>query len=75
MSINFARALARMAHDRRVATLLVVARLLELRATDDALDVFDRVLDEILRGAARAGKEERLRTARAFDAAALAPEA
>lgn len=38
---------------------------------DDALDVFDRVLDEILRGAARADKEERLRTARAFDAAAL----
>ncbi len=66
-----AQALERLAPDRRVATLLAFARVLEVRAMDDALDVFDRVLDEILRGAARADKEERLRTARAFDAAAL----
>jgi len=66
-----AQALERLAPDRRVATLLAFARVLEVRAMDDALDVFDRVLDEILRGAVREGKEERLRMARAFDAAAL----
>jgi len=66
-----AQALERLAPDRRVATLLAFARVLEVRAMDDALDVFDRVLDEILQGAVRVGKEERLRMARAFDAAAL----
>ncbi len=66
-----AQALERMPPERRVATLLAVARVLEARALDDALDVFDRVLDEILRGAARTNKQERLRTLRALDAAAV----
>jgi len=66
-----AQALERLTPDRRVATLLAFARALEATALDDALDVFDRVLDEILRGATRTGTKERLRTARALDTAAL----
>jgi len=56
---------------RRVATLLAFARVLEATALDDALEVFDQVLDELLRGAARTGKKERLRTLRDLDSAAL----
>ena len=66
-----AQALARLPPARRVATLLAFARVLEATAQDDALDVFDQVLDELLRGAARTAKKERLRTLRDLDAAAL----
>ncbi len=66
-----AQALERLAPDRRVATLLAFAWALEATAMDDALDVFDRILDEMLRGATRAGKKERLRTVGTLDTAAL----
>ena len=36
-----AQAISRMREDRRIATLLAVARDLEVRATDDALDLFN----------------------------------
>jgi len=66
-----AQAIARMAPDRRIATLLAFAQALEVSAQDDAIDVFDRVLDDLLHGATRQGKKERLRTIRDLDAAAL----
>lgn len=56
-------------HANSVTLVAALKRLDAVRAL--GVGDLDRVLDEILRGARRAGKEERLRTARAFDAAAL----
>jgi TnpA family transposase len=55
-----AQAIARMAPERRLATLLAVARRLEIAATDDALDVFDQLLAQQLSRAKRESDAERL---------------
>jgi hypothetical protein len=61
----------RMRPDRRAATLLAVVRSLEMSAHDDALDVLDLHLDELLARAAWVGKQQRLRTLGDLDSAAL----
>ena len=66
-----AQTIARMPPERRVATLLAFARLLESTAQDDALDLLDLLLADLLRGAARRERQARLRTLRDLDAAAL----
>ncbi len=66
-----ASTLARLAPDRRVATLLACARWLEGTALDDALDVLDLVLHDLLAHAEGTGKQARLRTLRDLDTAAL----
>ena len=56
---------------RRVATLLILVQHLERSATDDALVVFDQVMQKLgLRGQRRR-QQERLRTLKDLDAAAL----
>jgi len=66
-----AQAVSRMPDDRRVAALLAAARVLEVAAHDDVVDVLDTLIDDLIDGAARVGKRERLRTLRDLDAAAL----
>jgi len=66
-----AQTIARMPPERRVATLLAFARILESTAQDDALDLLDLLLADLLRGAARSERQARLRTLRDLDAAAL----
>ena len=66
-----AQALARMPDERRVATLLAFARHLEISAQDDALDLLDLLIQTLLARVYRAGQQERLRTIRDLDAAAL----
>jgi hypothetical protein len=68
--VSRAQAVSQMAPDRRVATLLAFARALEVTATDDALDVFDRLLDDLFHGAVRLGKKKRLETIGDLDTAA-----
>jgi hypothetical protein len=70
-SATRAQTIARMAPERRTATLLAFAQILEAEAQDDALDVLDQLLDDLFREAAKAGKQERLRTLRDLDTAAL----
>jgi uncharacterized protein (TIGR03643 family) len=58
-------------HSRRLTTLLIVMQHLERSATDDALVVFDQVMQKIgLRGQRRRHRE-RLRSLKDLDAAAL----
>ncbi len=66
-----AQAIARMAPDRRLATLLAVAHAFEGMALDEALDVLDLVMTAIINTAQNEGEKERLRTLRDLDTAAL----
>ena len=66
-----AQALARMPTERRIATLLAFAWAFERIAMDDALDLLDMLISDIVRAAHHAGEKERLRTLRDLDAAAL----
>lgn len=63
--------LNRMSEDRRQASLLAFASAFEATAHDDALDLFDLLLRTTFSRARRAGQQERLRTLRDLDAAAL----
>ena len=63
--------IARMPEERRIATLLAFAKSFEVIALDDALDVFDLLMSDILRDAKRLGDRARLRTLKDLDAAAL----
>ena len=68
---SWAAVIARMPRDRRVATLLAFARAFEATALDDALDLLDLIITDLLAQAKLAGEKERLRTLRDLDAAAL----
>jgi hypothetical protein len=61
----------RMAPQRRLATLLAFAHAFEVIAMDDALDVLDLLITDLVREAHHDGQQERLRTLRDLDAAAL----
>lgn len=63
--------LSRMTEDRRIASLLAFASAFEANAHDDALDLFDLLMRTTFSRAERAGQQERLRTLRDLDAAAL----
>lgn len=67
-----AQAIARMPEQRRVATLVAFARKLEATATDDALDLFDRLVGDLVSQSQGAERKERMRTIKDLDAAALA---
>lgn len=60
-----------MPEDRRVATLLAFARAFALPAMDDALDLLDLVITDLLKQAATLGQQGRPRTLHDLDAAAL----
>lgn len=69
--VSKAQALERMPTDRRIATLVAFAQVIEPMAYDDALDVLDWFLTDIFAQARRAGTQARLRTLKDLDAAAL----
>jgi TnpA family transposase len=66
-----AQSIARMPFERRIATLLAFAHILEATAQDDALDVLELLVKELLAKSAREGKKQRLRTLKDLDRAAL----
>jgi len=57
--------------ERRLATLLAFARAFEFIAMDDALDLLDLLLTDLVREAQTEGQKERIRTLRDLDTAAL----
>ena len=61
-----------MPEQRRIATLVAFARKLEATATDDALDLFDRLVDDLVSQSQVAERRERMRTIKDLDVAALA---
>lgn len=67
----WAPTIARMPDPRRLATLVAFVHAFEIRALDDALDLLDRVITEVVAEAHRLGRNERLRTLRDLDGAAL----
>lgn len=66
-----AQAVARMATPRRIATLVAWAYVMEAIAVDDALDVLNLLVKDILAKSQREGKKNRLRTLKDLDHAAL----
>lgn len=65
-----AGAIQRLPEDRRLATLVAFAVMLEATACDDALDLLDILITEIFSDATKAGEKARLRTIKDLDAAA-----
>ncbi len=67
-----AQNIAALTEQRRTATLVSFARQLAVTAQDDALDVLDMLIRDLLARSVSSGKKARLRTLRDLDAAALA---
>jgi hypothetical protein len=70
-AVSKAIAISRMPEERRMATLVAFAYVLESTATDDALDLLELLIGELLATSKRTGQQERLRTIKDLDAAAL----
>jgi TnpA family transposase len=66
-----AQAIARMSPPRRQATLLAFAKVQEVAALDDVLDLLDQLVTTMLARVERAGRQRRLRSLKDLDAAAL----
>ena len=66
-----AQAIARMSPPRRQATLLAFAKVQEVTALDDILDLLDQLITMMLARVERAGQQRRLRSLKDLDAAAL----
>lgn len=66
-----AQAIARMSKVKRIAILFAFIYVLESTAIDDALDILESVIKDLLSSSEREGKKERLRTLKDLDAAAL----
>ncbi len=66
-----AQNIAQLTEQRRTATLVSFARQLAVTAQDNALDVLDMLIRDLLARSTRDGKKTRLRTLRDLDAAAL----
>ncbi|GAA5534835.1 Tn3 family transposase [Deinococcus aluminii] len=67
----WAQTIARLSPERRLASLLSFVQYLERRATDDALDILDLLLTELALQGEKTRREQRLRTLRDLDQAAL----
>jgi hypothetical protein len=57
-----AQAIELMPEDRRIGTLLAFAQAIEIRASDDALDIFELVLRKTRAKAERGQEKKRIRT-------------
>ncbi|GCE12936.1 Tn3 family transposase [Tengunoibacter tsumagoiensis] len=66
-----AQNIANLTPDRRTATLVSLVHTLTMTAQDDALDVLDMLMRDLLARSVRTGRKERLRTLRDLDQAAL----
>ncbi|WP_233096219.1 DUF4158 domain-containing protein [Alicyclobacillus sp. SO9] len=65
-----AQAISRMSLERQLATLVAFANVFAITAQDDLLELFDRLMTELLAKTQQEGKRARLRTIRDLDAAA-----
>lgn len=68
--VSKAQAIEDLQPDRKIATLLAFAHVLEANAQDDALDLFDLLVNKVFKDAVKSGEEQRLRTLRDLDLAA-----
>ena len=70
-ALSKAQAIQRMPDERQIAALLAFARVYELVAQDDAVDLLHQFIGAKLLRAEHTGERERLRTLRDLDASAL----
>lgn len=66
-----AQTLERLSLERKIATLMAFMRVLEATTQDDALDVLERLTQNLLARAVQAGQKDRLQTLPDLDQAAL----
>ena len=66
-----AQTMARMPDDRKIATLIAFAYKLEAQAQDDALDLFDALVNDMVATSKGLDRKERMRTLKDLDFAAL----
>jgi hypothetical protein len=66
-----AKAVADLAGDRKLATLVAFAAVMEPVSADEAIEVFDLAMGDLLRTSAFKAGKERLRTLKDLDAAAI----
>lgn len=66
-----AQTIARMLEQRRIATLVAFAYKLEAQAQDDALDLFETLVGDMVTTSKGLDRKERIRTLKDLDAAAL----
>lgn len=66
-----AQTIARMPEERRMATLIAFAHKLEAQAQDDALDLFDALVSDMVATSKGLDRKERMRTLKDLDSAAL----
>ena len=66
-----AQTIARMPKERRIATLIAFAHKLEAQAQDDALDLFDALVSDMVVTSKGLDRKERMRTLKDLDSAAL----
>jgi TnpA family transposase len=66
-----AQAIERLPLDRRIATLLAFAQAIEIRASDDALDILDPLLKAVRTASEKSYAEGRLHTIPDFDSSSL----
>ncbi|MBY0280693.1 MAG: Tn3 family transposase [Alphaproteobacteria bacterium] len=71
VTTSWAPSIARMPYDRRIAVLLSFAYVYETKALDDALDLLDLLITEIMAQAKRLGEKKRIRSLGDLDKAAL----
>jgi hypothetical protein len=60
-----------MPRDRKIATLIALVYILEEVATDDAIDLLDLLIRELLIKSQKEGQKERLKSLKDLDRAAL----
>lgn len=65
-----AHAISTLSEDRRIATLVAFVQVFAIRAQDDALDLFEQVMNNLLRRSNARGDQKRLQTLRNLDTAA-----
>ena len=63
--------IARMPQQRKLAVLTAFVKAQEITALDDAVDVLDMLILDIIREAKKTGQKKRLRTLKDLDQAAL----
>ncbi|WP_031170207.1 DUF4158 domain-containing protein, partial [Streptosporangium roseum] len=66
-----AQAVAELAGDRKLATMVAFAATMDPQSADEAIEVFDLALGDLLRTSAFKANKERMRTLRDLDTAAI----
>jgi hypothetical protein len=71
VAVSWAAAISRMPENRKFAVLVSFLYVYEVKALDDAIDMLDVVINEIVANATRAGEKNRIRSMGDLDKAAL----